>query len=142
MKRRRTKKKSVTVPVASMGDIAFLLIIFFMVCSNFVKESAIKLEKPTAADLESVEETPVSLKISEEREIWLQGTLIQGGDPDAVEAAVRSLVADKKTDAGRTVMFQCDKNVDREVFEPIIEALAKAGARIRAVGDTAPEPKK
>ena len=38
----RKKRRSVTVPVASMGDIAFLLIIFFLVCSSILSNSEIR----------------------------------------------------------------------------------------------------
>ena len=34
---RRRKKPSLVLPLSSMGDIAFLLIIFFMLASNFMK---------------------------------------------------------------------------------------------------------
>ena len=46
--RRKRKKQAISVPTASMGDIAFLLIIFFMVCSKFSQDVAIKLKPPVA----------------------------------------------------------------------------------------------
>ena len=35
----RKKRRHVPVPIASMGDIAFLLIIFFLVCSEVSKDN-------------------------------------------------------------------------------------------------------
>ena len=46
MIRYRDRKISAIIPTASMADIAFLLIIFFMVCSNFAKVAS-KTLKPT-----------------------------------------------------------------------------------------------
>lgn len=132
MKRRRRQKRDVIIPVASMGDIAFLLIIFFMVCSNFVKESAIKLEPPKAQDLETIKEVSVSVAISRDGKIFLNGQEIP--DSQAVEWGVAALIKDKATVEGRTVRFKCDREIDKRVFEPVIEAIAKAGARITAIG--------
>ena len=39
------------IPIASMGDIAFLLIIFFMLTSNFIQEAHIRLTPASAADV-------------------------------------------------------------------------------------------
>ena len=49
---RRRKKPSLVLPLSSMGDIAFLLIIFFMLASNFMKTNKVELEKPLSPDLE------------------------------------------------------------------------------------------
>jgi biopolymer transport protein ExbD len=116
-----------------MGDIAFLLIFFFMVCSNFVKEAAVRLEPPTARDIEQVEESAVSVAISNEGEIFVNGTTVP--DAEAVEWAVLALIEGKESPEARTVLFKCDQNAPRDVYEPVIESLAAAGARITAIGD-------
>lgn len=120
-----------------MGDIAFLLIIFFMVCSNFIKESAIKLQPPKAADLARLEESPVSVALDETGAIFLQGRKL--ADAEELEWGVRALVADKAGDQGRTVMFKCDRTVSREIFEPVLDAIARGGGLIAALGDTTTE---
>lgn len=131
-KKRRSHKRDVNVPVASMGDIAFLLIIFFMVCSNFIKESAVRrLEPPRAIDLERVDEAPISVSIDSEGVVYLQG---QEVGVAAIEDGVGALIKDKKTEKGRTVLFKCDKAIAKTHFEPVMDAIAKAGARITAVG--------
>jgi biopolymer transport protein ExbD len=137
MKRSKAQRRDVTIPVSSVGDIAFLLIIFFMVCSNFVKESSVKLEPPTARDLQEVDEAPVSVALNEEGQAFVNGQPVP--DAEAVEWAVRALIKDTETAEGRTVMFKCDRATPREAYEPVIEALAEAGARITAVGDRASE---
>ena len=52
---RKRKKPSLVLPLSSMGDIAFLLIIFFMLASNFMKTANVDLEEAHAADLERQE---------------------------------------------------------------------------------------
>ena len=96
MKLSRKRKGPITMPIASMGDIAFLLIIFFMVCSNFVKESQVEYKSPTAEELAAVEKSGLSVAVDKDGEIYLEGKPVAG--PDALKAALekRLLEAQKK----------------------------------------------
>lgn len=132
MKKSRTRKKPVDPPVASIGDIAFLLIIFFMLTSNFVKETAIKLEPPKSEVIEQLEEIQVSVAIDHEGEVHLNGSRTT---VDALEAQLTAELANKTTPRGRTVMLKCDREIEKHVFEPVIEAIAAAGGQIAAVGE-------
>jgi hypothetical protein len=35
----------------------------------------------------------------------------------------------------RIVLFKCDQAVDKKVFEPVIEAISKAGGIVAAMGE-------
>lgn len=132
MKRRRPRVIT-ALPVTSMGDIAFLLIIFFMVCSNFAKEASIKLSPPRAEDLTEVKESPVSVAIDEDGVIYLQGQKVP--DAEAIEWGVAALIQNKVSVQGRTVMFRCDEKIAKDVFEPVLDAIARGGAFIAALGE-------
>ena len=130
--KRRLNKKNVGVPIASMGDIAFLLIIFFMVCSKFSQDVAIKLTPPTAPRLVDLSAAVVTVSIDEKNSIWIQDKEIP--DAEAVEWGVRGMIKDKQGAKGRIVMFRCHKSVGKEVFEPVLEAIAKGGGLVAAMG--------
>jgi len=125
-----------SVPTASMGDIAFLLLIFFILVSNYVKESGIKYKPAAAREVESLKEARVSVVLDEEGRIYLQGK--QVSDAKAIEWGVAALIANAKTADGKLVMLKCDKDVDRTKFEPVIEAISKAGGVIVAIGTKNP----
>ena len=131
--KRRKKNNVFNVPTASMGDIAFLLIIFFMVCSKFSQDVAIKLKPPKAPGLLELAAAVVTVSIDEEGQVWIQGEQIP--DSEAVEWGVRGLIKDKQGAKGRTVMFRCHKDIGKEVFEPVLEAIAKGGGLIAATGE-------
>lgn len=131
--RRRSRRRNPDIPVASMGDIAFLLIIFFMLCSNFAKEASLKLKPPRSDDLEKVKETLVSVSIDENGKIYLQGK--EMFDAEAVEWGVAALISGKAAREGKTVMFKCDQGITRAVFEPVLNAISSGGGIIAAVGD-------
>lgn len=133
MKRKKIEAKHVSIPTVSLGDIAFLLIIFFLLSSNFYKESSIKLKAPKASSLAQLQEFPVSVAIDEEGRIFLQGK--RAASPDALESGVADLVKDKATTEGRTVMFKCDQAVTRDQFEPVLDAIARAGGQVAVMGE-------
>ena len=139
-RRRRRRGKKIIVPVASMGDIAFLLIIFFMVCSNFAKEAGIPVDPPRSVDVEPVEESRFAVSVDADGAIYYQGRKV--GSPKALESDLAEALKDIKTDSGRTVHFRCDRSVDKSVFEPVMDAIAAAGGRISAVGEKARRTKK
>lgn len=117
-----------------MGDIAFLLIIFFMVCSNFAKEAHINLKPPKAADLGEIKETtPVAVTISQEGILYLQGRQVP--DAAAIEWGIAGLLKDKASEKERTVFFKCDAAMSREIYEPVLDAIARGGGLIAAIGD-------
>lgn len=135
MKMPRRRSASVSVPLTSMGDIAFLLLIFFILCSNFIKESNIKYESPKSSDVKSVKEGKVSVIIDSAGDVYLQGMKAPSADiADALEA----LLAGREGDDARLVVLRCDKGVDKSVFEPVIDSIARAGGTIVAVGDLSP----
>ncbi len=132
MKMPRRRKKEVAVPIVSMGDIAFLLTIFFILCSNFIKESGIKYTSPRSADVKGVKEGRVSVIVDDKGDVFLQGRRI---DIVELEPGITLLLTGKTGPDARLVVLRCDKDVDKTFFEPVIDAIAKAGGTIVAVGD-------
>ncbi|MGI6496643.1 MAG: ExbD/TolR family protein [Kiritimatiellia bacterium] len=132
MKMRDRRKKTVTVPLTSMGDIAFLLLIFFILCSNFVKESGIEYQSPTSRDVKSVKESNISVIIDRSGDVYLMGSKCASTD---IADAIETLLARREGEDERLVVLRCDKNVRKEIFEPVIDSIARAGGTIVAVGE-------
>lgn len=136
MKRSRKKKrKTIPIPVASMGDIAFLLIIFFLVCSEAVKDNSnVPVELPTS---EHVEKTKVSVvayvTVDDSGSIYFDGQPVDS--PKDIEWGVRALLTNTVSDEQRHVQFKCDKSQPKEVFQPVLKAIAEGGGIIEAVGE-------
>lgn len=114
-----------------MGDIAFLLIIFFVICSQF-KE--VNINPPRSLDAVNLKSRPkITVEIDAKGNIYFQG--LQVPNAEAIEWGVRSLLEGKTTEKFKMVMFRCDRSVGKDTFEPVIEAIAKGGGLIAAVGE-------
>ena len=125
---RKKKKNLIMVPVASMGDIAFLLIIFFMLTSNFMKEANIKLDEAQAPDIEELKDSQLSVSVDEEGKIYVQGKEVP---LDNLQAEIEEYIADRDD---KTVMLKIDKKLKQEQFGDIFIKLSKSGAEIALVG--------
>ncbi|MGB1129884.1 MAG: ExbD/TolR family protein [Haloferula sp.] len=131
----RKKRRAIPVPIASMGDIAFLLIIFFLVCSEVSKDKAnLQVTLPFSEHVEKVKAQVVArVAVDENGEIYYDGARVD--DAKAVEAAVSGALVDTVSDDQRHVQFKCDSGLSKEVFEPVIKAIAAGGGIIEAVGE-------
>ena len=137
-KTNRKKRKPVPVPIASMGDIAFLLIIFFLVCSEVAKDKTdLQVTLPLSAYVEKSEANAAArVAVDETGQIFLDGVAVNSAKD--VEWGVRALLARTVADDQRHVQFKCDANLPREMFEPVLQAIAEAGGIIDAVGEKEP----
>lgn len=130
---KRPKHELPVIPTANLVDIAILLIIFYMACSNFLAATTGRIAPPKAPGLASVEEPLVIVSIDDEGKVYLQGR--ETGGLAVLESVLTDLLKDKTDDKGRTVMFKCDAKVSREIYQPVLDAIVQAGGLILAVGE-------
>ena len=133
------RRRGVIVPIASMGDIAFLLIIFFVINSNFFKETQIRVDPPRALELQDLRQSDISVAIDEDGKIYLNGDHYASAKD--VEADLTRLLEGRTTDEARLVLFKCDQRIGNNVFEPVLDAIASAGGVIAAIGDKREPPR-
>ena len=134
MRRRVKKRRKITIPVASMGDIAFLLIIFFLVCSEMARERSLEVTLPRSSSVEKSKASAAArVGIDRNGEIYLDGVKVAGAKD--VEWGIRAILANTVSDEQRHVQFTCDAALPKETFEPVLQAIAEAGGIIEAVGE-------
>ena len=118
MKLKRARNKNFTIPLNSMSDVAFLLLIFIMVIAliNFRKE--IHIEYATA-------ETVLNTSTEQNLEIWidLEGNIYIAGDPADIPA-LENTIADLYVSAPDTrIHILADKNTPYEKIHAVLEVL-------------------
>ena len=118
---KQRRKAEPDIPVVSMSDIAFLLIIFFLVTTNFIKESHIKLKLPKAESGDDEDKIQINVSMDKDGELWLNGK-----PTAALKVDLGKLLGDKKGDK-RKVFFKCDKGILNEVYMSAIEEINGAG---------------
>lgn len=132
-KRKKKKRRMVVVPVASMGDIAFLLIIFFMLASEFNKDKKLNMLLPLSERVKKIK-APVAARVDIDKDgkIYLDGVEVQNSDD--IRAELEPMLDKTISDDQRHIQFRCDAKLSKEVFEPVLQAIAEAGGIVEAVG--------
>lgn len=130
---RRKKRMSLIVPTSSMGDIAFLLIIFFMLASTFMKSANVQLENPTSSSIESQEAPIVEVIVDANGVVWMGGV---ESSPAAVKMACEMQLEELKESP---VHLKVDRNLKRKDYMPVIEAISEAGVKMVLTGDKSEE---
>jgi len=118
-----------------MGDIAFLLIIFFMVCSNFVRESNIQYKSPTSVDVEPVEKEGISVVLDKDGKAYVDGAPVAVPELKGLLKGMMESRMEKSGAGASNVVFKCDMGLTLEQFQPTMEAIVGAGGIVIAVGE-------
>ena len=130
MARFRPKHKiAVDVPMAAMSDVAFLLIIFFIVTSSFSKPRKLPIELPGEKAAEASQQKPKpppSVRVASSR-VYLND---QPVEPWQLTVDLRALLADKPQPADRVVVLRSDGQVPMERVVEVMDAIRSAEAHV------------
>ncbi len=113
----RGGENRVDINMGPLVDMVFLLLIFFVVTTSFVKETGIDVARSTAATAEVKERGNIMIGVTAEGEVWFDGKRVDVRSVRAlVERALAEdpesgvvVVADAKSETGAVVqtMDQC-----------------------------------
>ncbi|MEK6767137.1 MAG: biopolymer transporter ExbD [Planctomycetota bacterium] len=68
----RRVKREPGIDMAPLIDMVFILLIFFLVTTTFIRETGIQVKKPEATTAESLGKESMMIGISSEGEIWFE----------------------------------------------------------------------
>ena len=89
MRRKQRKiREEATLDMTPMLDIVFIMLIFFIVTTSFIKETGIEINRPNAATAERDEKGNILVAITENNEIWIDKRRV---DLKAVRANIERL---------------------------------------------------
>lgn len=117
------KRFQATVPSVAMGDIAFNLLIFFVILARAQDDSHLKWQPASTPKVEAVKNAGVSVVIDIGNKLYLNGQEIGESQlASAIEKLLGSAPAGK-----RTVLLKVHRDTTALRFEPVIEAVSQAG---------------
>ncbi len=90
MKIKKRKKPSSEIPAASMSDIAFLLIIFFMLTTVFSQEEGLKYQLPDSTKEVSLESKNIEITVDQNDNVTYDGMPIPSNQLDQIRVKVQA----------------------------------------------------
>ena len=132
MARRHTNPESQEgdIDITPMLDIVFIMLIFFIVTTSFVKESGVTVSRPTASTAESKQGSNILIAIRANGEIWIDKRSV---DLRAVRANTERLKAESPEGA---VVIQADEFAPTGTLVKVMDQVRLAGVTDISVSAT------
>lgn len=119
----KRKTSRAEVPSMAMGDIAFNLLIFFVILARAQDDSHLQWTPAEAANIEAAGHSKVSIVVDKDNKLYLNGGEIGVGQlAGEIQDELGDLPAGE-----RIVLLKVHQEILAQRFEPVIEAISEAG---------------
>ena len=127
----RPKKQDVeNVDVSPLIDMVFILLIFFMVTTTFVKDMKIDLNRPSAASASKADSKVVRVYIDNEGQVYIDNQPVQLW---AIQSKLRDVL---RTATEKSVLVISDDTIPVETLIDVVDECRMSGAKDVAVSTT------
>lgn len=110
------------IDLSPLIDVVFILLIFFIVTTVFIKETGVEVQKPQAVTSEQLENELILIAITASGEVVHDNSNIGVG-------GVRSTVSALLLAQERPVVLQADRSVTTDLLVKVIDEAKLGGAR-------------
>ncbi|MGT3761605.1 ExbD/TolR family protein [Vibrio cholerae] len=131
--RRTSKQEEAQIDLTSMLDIVFIMLIFFIVTSSFVRESGVEVNRPTAAHAVSQKQAGIFVAITAANDIYIDKRQV---DVERVQATLEHLLLDQP-DAS-SLVIQADEHAFNGTVVKVMDAAKGAGVKSIALAAEKP----
>ncbi len=121
MRRIMARDNGSELNIAPLIDMVFILLIFFIVTTSFVRESGIDVDKPSATTATQLDKDIIQIGIS------AAGTVHMDGQQVSL-LSLRALVRERLRDRALPVVVVSDRDSRTEVLMDVIDECKLAGA--------------
>ena len=118
----RGKKIRIHLDIAPLIDIVLLLLIFFMLTSNFIMQSGIKITLPKAKTSKPQKEENIIVFITEDNEIFLNDRQI------SIDELKEALEKKLKTAEKKIVVLKADEKINLGLAVKVMDIAKEAGS--------------
>jgi biopolymer transport protein ExbD len=110
------------IDMTPMLDVVFIMLIFFIVTSSFVRETGVDVSRPSADTAVATDSGSVQIGITSKNEIWIDKRMI---DPRAVRANIEKGLAEN---SGAAVVIVADEGSNTDTLIKVMDQARLAGA--------------
>ena len=122
LQRRLDEQHRHGIDLSPLIDVVFILLIFFIVTTVFVRETGVNVDKPKAASSAQLQNELILIAITADDDVVYDRTNIGVG-------GVRSTVSALLREQQRPVVIQADRRVSTQLLVDVIDEAKLAGAQ-------------
>ena len=130
-RKRNRDEEDAAIDMTPMLDIVFIMLIFFIVSTSFLKEAGIEVQKPKAAKATAQSKANIFIAIRDSGEIWMDKRVV---DVERVGANLEKMLAETPSE---TIIIQADKEAKHGQVVKVMDAIKATNdsLRISIAGD-------
>lgn len=117
----RTEEEDAQIDMTPMLDVVFIMLIFFIVTTVFVKEAGIEVNKPDADQASMRKNANIFVAITDDGSVWLDKREVA---VDSVRANIERLLTEQPTDY---VIIQADVKAKHGTVVKVMDQIKAAG---------------
>ena len=117
----REEGEDAQIDMTPMLDIVFIMLIFFIVTTVFVKQAGIEVNKPDASMAVKPANANIFIAITADGEVWIDKREVK---VESLRANIERLVAEQPTDI---VIIQADQEAEHGVVIKVMDQIKSAG---------------
>ncbi|RXJ88488.1 biopolymer transporter ExbD [Arcobacter sp. CECT 8983] len=117
----KNNKEETEINLTPMLDVVFIMLIFFIVTTSFVKEAGIEVNRPSAKTSQQKSEANILIAIKNNDEIWIDKRMV---DIRAIRSNIERL---KASNTQSSVVVQSDKDARTGVLVKVMDQVRLAG---------------
>ncbi|GAA0355956.1 hypothetical protein GCM10009092_20260 [Bowmanella denitrificans] len=122
LKQKLEQQQQQGIDMSPLLDVVFILLIFFIVTTVFVRETGVEVDKPQSISAQQLEQTVILLAITDTGEVFYDGSQIG-------VAGVRGTLEQLLRTQARPVVIQADKTVATQLLVEVLDEAKLAGAK-------------
>lgn len=128
----KNEDEEVEINMTPMLDVVFILLIFFIVTTSFIRESGVSIDRPEASTSVALPQQAITIAITDSNKIWIDQRPI---DPRSVRRNIERLLSETPDS---TVIIQSDTYAQTGVLIDVLDQTKLAGAKNIAVATNLP----
>ena len=121
MGRKVRVEEDAEIDMTPMLDIVFIMLIFFIVTTVFVKEAGIDVNKPNGTLAVMPKNANIFIAVTEDGKVWMDKREI---DADSVRANLERLMAEQPSDV---IIIQADREAEHGLVIEVMDQIKAAG---------------
>ena len=122
MRRRQVAQVDTSIDIGPLIDIVFILLIFFMVTTTFVKDMTLELERPNASSSSMASSKSIRLFVDKDGDVYLDGEPIRVW---LIQSKLRDLLS---TSTQKSILVVIDEGVPSGKLIEVVDQARLAGA--------------
>ena len=120
-RKHRAEEEDASIDMTPMLDIVFIMLIFFIVTTSFVKEAGIEVNKPDASNATKQKSANIFIAINEDGDVWMDKREV---DVERVRANIERMLAEQPTEV---VIIQADEKAEHGKVVEVLDQVKAAG---------------